>query len=168
MSSGNSLSSFSRFGRVLYHSNGVWLMVFRYQRKCSQKLSQIFANIHTKYRGENIFWSSCSPYDKLSDEQSLYKYICPEGWDTWLPRMSKTFTNDMELNTLSQKRQNRTTCNLVNAHGSVPYHLIRMALDFFLNFPSKVGEIIMKYFNSAFMKFTVKDYTLSGRHLRSA
>ena len=26
----------------------------------------------------------------------------------------------------------------------------------------------MKYFNSAFMKFTVKDYTLSGRHSRSA
>ena len=37
----------------------------------------------------------------LSDEQSLYKYICPEGRDTWLPGMSGTFTNDMELNTLS-------------------------------------------------------------------
>ena len=33
-----------------------------------------------------------------------------------------------------------------------------MALEFF-NFPSKVGEIIMIYFNSAFMKFTVKNYT---------
>ena len=33
-----------------------------------------------------------------------------------------------------------------------------MALEFF-NYPSKVGEIIMKYFNSAFMKFTVKDNT---------
>ena len=41
----------------------------------------------------------------------------------------------------------------------VQFHtLIRTALNFF-NFPSKVGEIIMKYFNSAFMKFAIKDYT---------
>ena len=39
-----------------------------------------------------------------------------------------------------------------------------MALDFF-NFPSKVGEIIMKYFNYAFMKFTVKDYTTKWQAL---
>ena len=44
------------------------------------------------------------------------------------------------------------------AYGSVSPHLIRMALDFF-NFPNKVGEIIMNYFNSAFMKFIVKKYT---------
>ena len=48
--------------------------------------------------------------------------------------------------------------DLAKAYSSVPHHLIQMALEFF-NFPSKVGEIIMKYFNSAFMKFTVKDYT---------
>ena len=58
--------------------------------------------------------------------------------------------------------------DLANAYGSVPHHLIQMALDFF-NFPSKVGEIIMKYFNSTFMKFTIKDYIPpSSRHLRSA
>ena len=39
-----------------------------------------------------------------------------------------------------------------------------MALKFF-NFPSKVGEIIMKYFNSAFMKFTVKNYTTKWQAL---
>ena len=39
-----------------------------------------------------------------------------------------------------------------------------MARDFF-NFPSKVREIIMKYFNSAFMKFTVKDYTTKWQAL---
>ena len=39
-----------------------------------------------------------------------------------------------------------------------------MAHDFF-NFPSKVGEIIMKYFNSAFIKFTVKDYTTKWQAL---
>ena len=44
VSSGNSLSSFSRLGRrLLYHRNGVWPMVFGYQRKCSQKVSQFFA-----------------------------------------------------------------------------------------------------------------------------
>ena len=48
--------------------------------------------------------------------------------------------------------------DLANAYGSVPHHLIQMALELF-NFPRKVGEIIMKYFNSAFMKFTVKNYT---------
>ena len=48
--------------------------------------------------------------------------------------------------------------DLANAYGSVLHHLIRIALKIF-NFPSKVGEIIMKYFNSAFTKFTVKNYT---------
>ena len=54
--------------------------------------------------------------------------------------------------------------DLANAYGSVPHHLIQMALDFF-NFPSKVGEIIMKYFNSTFMKFTIKDYTTKWQAL---
>ena len=75
--------------------------------------------------------------------------------------MSGTFTNDMELNTLSQKGQNRTTCNV---YVSVPHHIIQMALNFF-NFPWKVGEIIMKYFNSAFMKFTIEDYTTKWQAL---
>ena len=44
--------------------------------------------------------------------------------------------------------------DLANAYSSVPNHL---ALDFF-NFPCEVGKITMKYFNSAFMTFTVKDY----------
>ena len=48
--------------------------------------------------------------------------------------------------------------DLANAYGLFPHHLIRMALEFF-NFPRKVEEIIMKYFISAFMKFTVKNYT---------
>ena len=48
--------------------------------------------------------------------------------------------------------------DLANAYSSVAQHLIRMALELF-NFPIKVGEVIMKYFNSAFMKFTVKNYT---------
>ena len=54
--------------------------------------------------------------------------------------------------------------DLANAYSSVPHHLIRMALDFF-NFPSKVGEI-MKYFNSAYLKFAVKDYTTKWQALK--
>ena len=54
--------------------------------------------------------------------------------------------------------------DLANAYGLVPHHLIRMGLEFF-NFPSKVGEIIMKYFNLAFMKFTVKNYTTKWQAL---
>ena len=75
--------------------------------------------------------------------------------------MSGTFTNDMELNTLSQKGQNRTTCNLPWFCQCIQFsshHLIWITLDF-LNIPSKVREIIMIYLNSAFMKFTLKGYT---------
>ena len=39
-----------------------------------------------------------------------------------------------------------------------------MALELFY-FPSKVGDIIMKYFNSAFMKYTVKKYTIKWQAL---
>ena len=39
-----------------------------------------------------------------------------------------------------------------------------MTLDFF-TFPIKVGEIIMKNSNPAFMKFTVKDYTTKWQAL---
>ena len=55
--------------------------------------------------------------------------------------------------------------DLPNAYGSVPHHLIRMDLKFFI-FPSKVGEIKMKYFSSAFMKFTVKYYTTKFQTLK--
>ena len=54
--------------------------------------------------------------------------------------------------------------DLANAYGSVLHHSIRMALDFF-NFSSTIGEIIMKYFNKAFMKFIVKDYTTKWQAL---
>ena len=67
----------------------------------------------------------------------------------------------MIWNSLLSAKRDKTEQHVIwltNAYGSVPHHLIRKALDFF-NFPSKVREIKMKYFNSAFMKFTVKDYT---------
>ena len=53
VSSGNSLSSFSRFGsRVLYHRNGVWLMVFGYQRNTVKKYHKFSPRIPPKRRGE--------------------------------------------------------------------------------------------------------------------
>ena len=68
------------------------------KENAAKRYHKFSPNIPPKCRRENIFWSSCSLYDNLSDEQSLYKYICTEGWDTWLYRMSGTFTDDMELN----------------------------------------------------------------------
>ena len=75
----------------------------------------------------------------------------------------------MIWNSILSAKRDKTELHVImldfaNAYGSVPHHLIRMALDFF-NFPSKVGEIIMKYFSSTFMKFTIKDYTTKWQEL---
>ena len=75
----------------------------------------------------------------------------------------------MIWNSILSARRDKTELHVIwldlaNAYSSVPHHLIRMALEFF-NSPSKVGEIIMKYFNSAFMKFTVKNYTTKWQAL---
>ena len=77
--------------------------------------------------------------------------------------------SQMIWNTILSAKRDKTKLHVIcfdlaNVYGSVPHHLIRMALEFF-NFPSKVGEIIMKYFNSAFIKFTVKDYTTKWQAL---
>ena len=77
--------------------------------------------------------------------------------------------SQMIWNSIFSARMDKTELHVIwfdlaNAYVSVPHHLIRMALEFF-NFPSKVGEIIMKYFNSAFMKFTVKNYTTKWKAL---
>ena len=77
--------------------------------------------------------------------------------------------SQMIWNSILSARRDKTELHVIwldlaNAYGSVPHHLIRMALEFF-NFPNKVGEIIMKYFNSAFMKFTVKNYTTKWQAL---
>ena len=77
--------------------------------------------------------------------------------------------SQMIWNSILSARRDKTELHVIwldlaNAYGSVPHHLIRMAHEFF-NFPSQVGEIIMKYFNSAFMKFTVKNYTTKWQAL---
>ena len=77
--------------------------------------------------------------------------------------------SQMIWNSILSARRDKTELHVIwldlaNAYGSVPHHLIRMALEFF-NFPSKVEEIIMKYFNSAFTKFTVKNYTTKWQAL---
>ena len=67
----------------------------------------------------------------------------------------------MELNSLHQKRQNRTTCHLARSCQCVRFCFAPLNPDGpqLFQLLKEVGEIIMKYFNSAFMKFTVKDYT---------
>ena len=77
--------------------------------------------------------------------------------------------SQMTWNSILSAKRDKTEVHVIwldlaNAYGSVPHHLIQMALEFF-NFPNKFGEIIMKYFNSAFMKFTVKDYTIKWQAL---
>ena len=163
MSSGNSLASFSRLGkRVLYHRNGVWPMVFGYQRKWSQE-------VLTNFRPKSL----------LNVEGKIFFGVLARRMTTFL--MSNHYINtyvhkagiagfpgglehsQMIWNSILSAKRDKTELHVIgldlaNEYGSVPHHLIRMALDFF-NFPSKVGEIIMKYFNSAFMKFTVKNYT---------
>ena len=57
-------------------ADGIWIP------KESVQKYLLFPNISPKCRGENFRVSSFSPYDKLSDEQTLYKYICLEVWDT--------------------------------------------------------------------------------------
>ena len=99
MSSGNSLSSFSRL------ADGIWI-----PKKMQSRGNTNFRPIFLQNIEGKILFGVLARH--ISDDQSLYKYICPEARDTWLPRMSGTLKNDMELNTLSQKGQNRTTCNL--------------------------------------------------------
>ena len=77
--------------------------------------------------------------------------------------------SQMIWNSILSARRDKTELHVIwldlaNAYGSVLHHLIRMALKFF-NCPSKDGEIIMKYFNSAFMKFTVKNYSTKWQAL---
>ena len=90
----------------LWYNETVWL----WTTLCIYTFNQRFLNYYFEDNVLDkiyIYIYIYISYDNLSDEQSLYKYICPEGWDTWLPRMSWTFTNDMELNTLCYKGQNR-------------------------------------------------------------
>ena len=56
--------------------------------------------------------------------------------------------SQMIWNSILSARRDKTELHVIwldfaNAYGSVPRHLIRMALEFF-NFPIKVEEIIMK------------------------
>ena len=161
VSSGNSLSSFSRFGkRVLYHRNGVWLMVSGYQRKCSQKVK--FSPILLLNVKGKIFFGvlACCMTNFLMNNNYINTSVQKAGIPGFFGCREHS---QMIWNSILSAKRDKTELHvnwldLLNPYGSVPHHLIWMTLDFF-NFPSKDGEIIMKYFNSAFMKFTVKDYT---------
>ena len=159
MSPRSSLSFFSRLGRrVLYHRNGVWLMVFRYQRKCSQKVSQ---------RREIFFGILARRMTTFLMSNHYINTTVQKAGISGFPGCSEH--SQMIWNLILSVKRNKAELHEIwfdftNAYGSVPHHLIRMTHEFF-NFPSKVGEIIMKYFNSAFMKFTVKDYTTKWQAL---
>ena len=151
VSSGNSLSSFSRFGRrVLYHRDG-------YAVKRYHKFSP---NIPPKRRGENIF-GVLAP--RMTNFLMSHHYINTSVQKTRILGFPGCLEQSQTIwNSILSAKRDKTELHVISldlafAYGSVLHHLIRMALDFF-NLPSKVGEIIMKYFNSAFMKFTVKDY----------
>ena len=76
----------------------------------------------------------------------------------WIPSFPAYLEHSQILSAKRNKKEHIISLDLANEYGSILHYLIRMALDFF-DFPSKVREIIMKYFNSAFMTYTVKDYT---------
>ena len=168
MPSGSSLSSFSRLGRgVLYHRKGVLPMVFRYQRICSQVVSQILAQYPPSVEGKMFLGVLARRMTTflMSNHYintSVEKAVIP-GFPGCLEH-SKIIWNSI----LSAKRDKTELhviwLDLANVYGSVPHHLIQIALEIF-NFPRKVREIIMKYFNSAFMKFTVKNYTIKWQAL---
>ena len=118
-------------------------------------------NIPPKCRRENIFWVLARHMITfLISNQYLNTYVQKPG----VPGFPGCLEYSQIIwNSILSARRDKTELHvmwldLANAYGSVLQHLIRMTLEFF-NFPSKVGEIIMKYFNSAFMKFTVKNYT---------
>ena len=95
----------------------------------------------------NVEGNSCLPYDNLSGEQSLYEYICTEGWDLGFTGCFEH--SQMIWNSILPAKRNKTELHVIwfdfaNAYGSVQHHLIQIALDFF-NFPRKVGKIIMKF-----------------------
>ena len=54
--------------------------------------------------------------------------------------------------------------DLANAYGSVPHSLIRKALKFF-HVPQKAINVIMKYFNAAFMRFSTQGYVTDWQAL---
>ena len=85
--------------------------------------------------------------------------------------MSGTFTSDMELDILSQKGQNRTTCNPAWSCQCIQFSSAPLNLNgprFFFNFPSKVGEIIMYTSIQPSWNLPLRIIPPSGRHLRLA
>ena len=92
-------------------------------------------------------------------------YIITSVQKAGIPGFPRCLKHSQILSTKTHKKELHVIwLDLANVYVSVLHHLIRMGLDFF-NFPSKVGEVIIKYLNSAFMKFTIKDYTTKWQAL---
>ena len=140
---------------ILYHRNSVWPMVFGYQRKCSQEVSQIFA----QYVEGKIFSGVLAR--RMTTFLISNHYINTSVQKAGIPGFPGCLEHSQMIwNSILSAKRDQTELHVIwldlaNAYSSVPHHLILMALEFF-KFPSKVGEIIMIYFNSALMKFIVK------------
>ena len=129
--------------------------------------------------------TNCRPISLLNVEGKIFFEVLARHMTTFL--MSNHYINtsvqkagipgftrclehsQMIWNSILSAKRDKTELHVIwldlaNAYSSVPHHLIQMALEFF-NFLCKVGEIIMKYFNSAFMKFIVKNYTTKWQAL---
>ena len=53
--------------------------------------------------------------------------------------------------------------DLANAYGSVPHELVYRSFDFYIQ--EKIKGLLRKYFNSAFMHFTIHRYTTNWQAL---
>ena len=128
---------------------------------------KFWPNISPKCRRENIFWVLAR---RMTTFRTSNHYINTFVQKAGIPGFPGYLEHSQMIwNSILSAKRYKTELHVIwldlaNAYGSVLHHLIRIALEFF-NFPSKVGEIIMKYFNSAFMKFTVKNYTTKWQAL---
>ena len=142
-------------------------MAFGYQRKRSQKVSQIFAQYRSEMLREIFFGVLARCVANLLMSNHYINTSVQKDGIHGFPRCLEH--SQMIWNSILSVKWDKTEVhiiwlNLANAYGSVPRQLIRMALNFF-NLPSVVEKIIMNYFNSAFMKFTIKDYTTKWQAL---
>ena len=132
-----------------------------------KKYHKLSLNIPPKCRRENIFWVLARRMTTFLMSNHYINISVQKAGITGFPGCLEH--SQMIWNSILAAKRDKTELHVIwldlaNAYGSVPHHFIRMVLEFF-NFPSKVGEIIMKYFNSAFMKFTVKNYTTKWQAL---
>lgn len=157
MFSSKSPSSHSGYeNELLYNRNGAWRVVFGYLKKECKRHCKFPSSLHHVCRRE-IYLGVL--VHRMTDLLLSNHYINTPGIPCFLCCLL-VFPYYLELNPNSQ--QNKTELHamwpdLAYAYGSVFYELIRRSLESF-NFPSKVGDIIMKYYRASSMPFTLGNY----------